>query len=75
DGRNDCWKTGHTDAIRECYELFIFNRWGQILYHTIDADDCWDGTTEEGKEASDGVYFYHLQIGTKIHKGSLQLMR
>jgi gliding motility-associated-like protein len=36
----------------------IFNRWGNLMHEITDPAGTWDGTTPDGKEASDGVYFF-----------------
>jgi gliding motility-associated-like protein len=36
----------------------IFNRWGNLMHEITDPAGTWDGTTSDGKEASDGVYFF-----------------
>jgi gliding motility-associated-like protein len=38
-------------------ELFIFNRWGQLLYSAKNYDNSWDGN-----EYTEGTYFYVLKI-------------
>ena len=38
-------------------EVFIFNRWGQLLYSAKNYDNSWDGSQYE-----EGTYFYVLKI-------------
>ena len=38
-------------------ELFIFNRWGQLLYSAKNYDNSWNGS-----EYEEGTYFYVLKI-------------
>lgn len=40
----------------EISSLQIFNRWGQVIYKT--SANVWDGNTQSGSAAVDGVYFY-----------------
>ncbi|MCC5918593.1 MAG: gliding motility-associated C-terminal domain-containing protein [Cryomorphaceae bacterium] len=75
DGKNDCWQIGYKDVIRECYEVHIFNRWGQLMFHSNNPEECWDGTTQNKQPASEGVFFYRLKIGQQVHQGALQLYR
>lgn len=45
----------------ESNEMVIYNRWGQLVFQTMDYDNVmntWNGTNEEGEALSDGVYFY-----------------
>lgn len=37
-------------------EMTIFNRWGNIMFHSNDLNASWDGKVS-GVEAADGVYF------------------
>lgn len=38
-------------------EVFIFNRWGQLLYSAKNYDNSWDGN-----EYLEGIYFYVLKV-------------
>ncbi len=53
-------------------ELYIFNRWGRIVYKSNDYQNDWDGDN-----LPDGVYFYVLKcFGAKsddIFKGSVSI--
>ncbi len=42
------------------YAMYIFNRWGQLIFESSDQYEVWDGKYE-GKEVPDGVYFYLLE--------------
>ncbi len=37
------------------FQLYIFNRWGEIIFETEDPDDAWDGKYN-GKDMPPGVY-------------------
>ncbi len=37
-------------------EMTIFNRWGNIMFHSTDLNATWDGKVK-GNEAAEGVYF------------------
>lgn len=41
------------------YEMFIYNRWGEMVYYSNDAYGEWDGNYN-GKPAPDGVYIYRI---------------
>lgn len=36
----------------------IYDRWGVLIYHWNALNGGWDGKTDSGKEATDGVYYY-----------------
>lgn len=61
------------------FELSIFNRWGQRVYHGTDALQGWDGTYN-GKACDAGTYFYYLDAKCytghqETHKGEVELIR
>jgi len=39
------------------YELSIYNRWGQLFYHSIGNSFVWDGVFH-GNKVPEGVYYY-----------------
>ena len=39
------------------YEFWIFNRWGECIYHTTDPEKPWDGRYR-GRMCEQGVYTY-----------------
>ncbi|MCB0762823.1 MAG: gliding motility-associated C-terminal domain-containing protein, partial [Flavobacteriales bacterium] len=45
DGINDEWFVV-ADGVVE-FELFIFDRWGEVVWHTTNPDDVWVGGTEQ----------------------------
>lgn len=61
------------------YQLEIFNRWGELLFATVDLDQGWDGTYLN-KPAQDGVYVYRLYYEDYFGKaynqsGTIHLLR
>ena len=42
-------------------EMIIFNRWGEMMFKTIDKDMQWDGTFK-GVPAQQDVYAYSLKV-------------
>lgn len=61
------------------FELWVYNRWGQELYHTTDPSDGWDGHIG-GSIAPTGAYYYLVKAeGTDdikyVKKGALNLIR
>jgi gliding motility-associated-like protein len=46
--------------------LIIFNRWGNVVFDAestdvLNSNPSWNGKTEKGKEAEEGVYFYKYE--------------
>src|ERR1043165_10042706 len=54
DGKNDQWRVPALDIGLEA-DVSVFNRWGQLVYHTSGATISWDGTIN-GKPQEAGVY-------------------
>jgi len=48
------------------YHLIIFNRWGEIVFESYDAQVGWDGTYGGGQICQDGVYVWQINIGESI---------
>lgn len=59
------------------HELFIFNRWGMLVYRTKNYQNDWQGTFN-GDPLPDGTYFYHLEMNNarnEVFNGFFILMR
>ncbi len=56
DGINDEWKIGATGIDNSNFELFIFDRWGEIIFSTKDYKKGWDGKAKNKKIAENGTY-------------------
>jgi gliding motility-associated-like protein len=41
-------------------QLRVFNRWGNVVYQNDAYQNDWSGIADNGKELSDGVYFYTI---------------
>ncbi|HLV41374.1 MAG TPA: PKD domain-containing protein [Brumimicrobium sp.] len=50
-----------TVAGYKTFEMRVFNRWGELVYETKDADGQWDGK-ENGFKVRDGVYVWQVQV-------------
>jgi gliding motility-associated-like protein len=77
DGINDVYKI-ITDGTNE-FELKIFNRWGQLVYISSDADGYWDGNFE-GLPEEMGAFIYSLSIRfnngiSRVMNGNITLIR
>lgn len=45
------------------YQIYIFNRWGNLLFQSDDQFEVWDGKYN-GENVPDGVYFYLMKYIT-----------
>lgn len=55
---NDLFFT-EASNIKE-YNMIIVNRWGNVMREFFSINDQWDGTTLNGNEANQGVYFWRI---------------
>lgn len=69
DGENDLLQFSD-DSVIDNSELWIYNRWGDQIYHRENYRNNWDGGGYP-----DGVYFYVLQVGETVLKKSLTIIR
>ncbi len=61
DGINDAW-VGEFNRIMN-YEMRIFNRDGQVIFHSQDPNEVWNGSANGGAYyVPDGVYVYQCEI-------------
>tara|TARA_B110000046_G_scaffold64198_1_gene71691 strand:- start:8273 stop:12280 length:4008 start_codon:yes stop_codon:yes gene_type:complete len=77
DGINDFWVVPGIEAFPKS-ELFIYNRWGDLVYESIPYENKWQGEsnkgTARGKKMGDGTYYYVLKTndGDPL-KGTIEL--
>ncbi len=70
DGINDRFIiTSFGEIIRENAELFIYNRWGTLLFYS-NTDMIWDGA-----DHSEGTYYCIFKYKGKDYHGHLRLIR
>lgn len=79
DGINDAFKVVISEVVR--YELDIYNRWGERVFHSEDPNEVWLGDVNGGDHyAQPGMYNYRLKWkGSRTDAeemlGTLELMR
>ena len=69
DGYNDTWIIRNIDLFPNA-EVFVYNRWGEQVFHTKNLlADPWDGTSD-GKLLPTDSYHYvlHLNDGSKVRQ-------
>ncbi len=47
------------------YSMFIYNRWGEIVWEGHDVAYGWDGTYQEGIKVQDGTYTWKIKFKLK----------
>ncbi|HOV11183.1 MAG TPA: gliding motility-associated C-terminal domain-containing protein, partial [Bacteroidales bacterium] len=58
DGMNDGFSVIGENI--EALEIWIYNRWGQVIFYSDDVNFAWDGTFK-GSPVPQGVYTYYLE--------------
>ena len=53
------------------YEMYIFHRWGERIFHTQNMEEGWDGTFG-GVKCPGGNYVYLIYYRTRIEPGIVQ---
>lgn len=77
DGHNDCFRVKDWGGIKSL-RLYVYNRWGQVVFATTSPDGCWDGTLN-GRPQPSGTYVFQVWANTVCgdvyRKGTLVLIR
>jgi gliding motility-associated-like protein len=76
DGKNDCFGFKYWGAMT--VDFSIFNRLGELIFHSTTLDTCWDGTYK-GQPQPIGTYVYIIRAKTLCgdgeRKGTVVLLR
>jgi gliding motility-associated-like protein len=61
DGQNDLF-IPYPYCFVERVDFRVFNRWGELVFQTSDADLNWDGNNKNNQALPDGTYYYTCQV-------------
>lgn len=56
DGLNDTWRISNIERFPEC-EVYIFNRWGNLVFHSEGYPVAWDGKAAGNDPVADTYVF------------------
>jgi gliding motility-associated-like protein len=56
------------------FKMYVFNRWGELIYSTDDAAKGWDGTSE-GKACPEGTYTFTATYGMSRRTDNIETKR
>ena len=59
----------------EPYEVFYFDRWGNVVYRHQQNEIPFSGKSLDGSDLMDGVYMYKLVLENSQKQGFLHLIR
>ncbi len=76
DGVNDTWQIKNIDLFPDA-EVFIFTRWGKLVFHSKNLSaNPWNGTFEGSLLPTDSYhYILHLNDGSKPRSGVISIIR
>ena len=75
DGLNDTWNIPALNAFPE-HELYLYNRYGQVIYQTKNNFIPWDGTFKSlPVNAGTYTYMINLKNGMEVLKGVVIVVR
>lgn len=79
DGTNDVLDINGYFKTCDEYTLYIFNRWGNLVFEQTKNSSQFKGDTEDNKELIEGAYFYRMDIksidGSKTKSGYLHIVK
>ena len=52
------------------YKMYVFNRWGEMMFYTEDTDKGWDGYYRDELCKQD-VYVYKIEVSFKTGKSEI----
>ena len=74
DGRNDTWQLRNAWLYPDA-EVFVYTRWGKLVYHSRNATDEWDGTFNGQLLPNDSYhYVIHLNDGSEPRTGIISII-
>lgn len=65
---NDEWFAFPNEFIDQ-FQIFVFNRWGDVVFYSMDKNFRWDGTFS-GREVPQGTYAYRMLFTSTLEPGS-----
>ena len=76
DGLNDRWEISFLERYPNC-EVAIYNRWGEMVYHSEGYPLPWDGRLPQQGAAVLGTYTYVIDLrnGKPLLRGTLVLLK
>lgn len=61
-GQNEEWQAFPNEFVEQ-FEVYVYNRWGDLVYYSRDKDYRWDGTFA-GQQVLQDIYTYRMVFTT-----------
>ena len=80
DEHNQIWKYSFAGIEIYGFSMYIYNRWGEVIWESHDVDGYWDGSYN-GYYVPDGVYMWRADFDVlnngerRVLKGSITVLR
>ena len=77
DGKNDKWVVPGLERFPN-NEVYIYNRWGSIVFSKKPYDNSWSGQNASGEELPSGAYYYLIKLNDPDNStlsGSITIIR
>jgi gliding motility-associated-like protein len=72
DGLNDELDLQTYFKTCENYTMYILNRWGNVIFEQTLTSTPFRGTTQDGQDLEEGVYFYKLKVNDSTDDKSIK---
>jgi gliding motility-associated-like protein len=69
---NETWQIPCIEGEKN--NVYVYNRWGQLLFEKEDYMGTWNGTAED-KPLPDGTYYYVIKTKARTYRGTLTIIR
>lgn len=60
DGKNDTFYAKGYGILK--FEMDIYDRWGENIFHTNDINNDWDGTYKSKEKCKDDIYVWKIKV-------------
>ncbi len=75
DGINEFFKIEGIDIDENHYSIQIFNRWGDIVFHSRDLEQVWDGSHQQRDHfVPDGTYTYRIETRSRTTQDEKEIV-
>lgn len=75
DNSNDVLELDEYFKTCQEYTMYIFDRWGNLIYTQVSGGEPFDGKTANGTNHQDGVYYYKLTYENGEKNGFFHIVR
>ncbi|MBK8846897.1 MAG: gliding motility-associated C-terminal domain-containing protein [Bacteroidetes bacterium] len=72
---NDCFGLPLNTKFEDCMTMYVFDRWGVLMFESNASSKCWNGKNKQGNDVPTGTYYYKIRVESSEAFGALQLLR